>query len=76
MVIRVPDMMFRAARKLIGIDRMMPNTVAIMPMKIVSTMRSMVSISGSLAFSGPTSATCRAWTLWIWAPASVGGIRR
>ena len=55
-------MRLREARKLTGIDRMIPKKVAIMPMKIVSTMREMTTVRVSLGRTAPTEPTCRAST--------------
>ena len=53
-------MMLRAARKLTGMARMMPKRVAIMPMKMVSTMRCTTRRSGSLARAGAKPRVWRA----------------
>ncbi len=55
-------MMLRAARKLTGMARMMPKSVAIIPMMIVSTIRSTTRRSASLARAAARATVCRAST--------------
>ncbi len=55
-------MMFRAARKLTGMARMIPNRVAIMPMKMVSTIRWSTICKGSLTRGADRPTGCRATT--------------
>ena len=76
MVTQDPDIRFRAARKLMGMEKIIPKKVAIIPMKIVSIIRPMVSFNGSLAEMAPVTVTCLADTWCICSPRALGGISR